>query len=95
MTTSKQKTRAVQFREMHCGPSMLVLPNAWDAASARIFEQAGFRAIATTRVSFGSGMMRAVLARLRHIAHELLERGTYSSMVEEMLSGAELGSLFK
>ncbi len=40
-------------------------------------------------------MMRAVLARLRHIAHELLERGTYSSMVEEMLSGAELGSLFK
>jgi 2-methylisocitrate lyase-like PEP mutase family enzyme len=278
MTTSTQKTRAVQFREMHFGPSMLLLPNAWDAASARIFEQTGFRAIATTssgvaaalgypdgqrisrdmmvevvermtrvvecpitvdiesgfgdtieevletikaviaagavginvedsakqqekslvdvsfqvellkaiqetarsmdvplvvnaridvfllaigdptrrfeealrrgnayrqagadcifpiglsdartiadlvqaingpinilvgsttpsivelaqlgvaRVSFGSGMMRAVLARLRRIANELLERGTYSSMVEEMLSGAELGSLFK
>lgn len=27
---------------------MLVLPNAWDAASARIFETAGFPAIATT-----------------------------------------------
>jgi 2-methylisocitrate lyase-like PEP mutase family enzyme len=27
---------------------MLVLPNAWDAASARVFEAAGFAAIATT-----------------------------------------------
>lgn len=27
---------------------MLVLPNIWDAASARIVEQAGFRAVATT-----------------------------------------------
>lgn len=27
---------------------MLVLPNAWDAASARIFEEAGFPALATT-----------------------------------------------
>ncbi len=48
MTSSTQKNKAVQFREMHHGPSILVLPNAWDVASARIFEQAGFRAIATT-----------------------------------------------
>src|SRR5258708_20848467 len=33
---------------MHTNPPLVVLPNAWDAASARIFEQAGFRAIATT-----------------------------------------------
>jgi len=33
---------------MHHGPGILVLPNAWDAASARIFEDAGFAAIATT-----------------------------------------------
>jgi 2-methylisocitrate lyase-like PEP mutase family enzyme len=26
----------------------LILPNAWDAASARIFEEAGFPAIGTT-----------------------------------------------
>ncbi len=48
MTSSTQKSKAVQFREMHHGPSILVLPNAWDVASARIFEQAGFRAVATT-----------------------------------------------
>jgi 2-methylisocitrate lyase-like PEP mutase family enzyme len=33
---------------MHDRSKILVLPNAWDAASARIFEAAGFRAVATT-----------------------------------------------
>src|SRR5205807_1028144 len=47
-STTTQKDKAVQFRSLHFGPPILVLPNAWDAASARIFEQAGFPAIATT-----------------------------------------------
>ena len=33
---------------MHVGADVLLLPNAWDAASARIIEEAGFPAIATT-----------------------------------------------
>lgn len=33
---------------MHAGPRILLLPNAWDVISARIFEEAGFGAIATT-----------------------------------------------
>jgi 2-methylisocitrate lyase-like PEP mutase family enzyme len=33
---------------MHRGPKILLLPNAWDVASARIFEEAGIGAIATT-----------------------------------------------
>ena len=33
---------------MQLGPRILVLPNAWDAASARLLEEAGARAIATT-----------------------------------------------
>jgi len=48
MASENQKNKAAQFREMHKGPSILVLPNAWDAASARVLEQAGFSAIATT-----------------------------------------------
>jgi 2-methylisocitrate lyase-like PEP mutase family enzyme len=48
MIAQTQKERAVQFREMHYGASPLVLPNAWDAASASILEQAGFQAVATT-----------------------------------------------
>jgi 2-methylisocitrate lyase-like PEP mutase family enzyme len=39
--------KADRLRELHRGPRMLVLPNAWDAASARIFVDAGFPAIAT------------------------------------------------
>ena len=48
MATLSQKDKAVQFRQLHSSPNILVLPNAWDAASARVFEQAGFPAVATT-----------------------------------------------
>jgi 2-methylisocitrate lyase-like PEP mutase family enzyme len=40
--------RASALRALHAGPRMLVLPNARDAASARVLEAAGFAAIATT-----------------------------------------------
>jgi 2-methylisocitrate lyase-like PEP mutase family enzyme len=36
------------FHHLHDSDRLLVLPNAWDAASARIIEQAGAKAIATT-----------------------------------------------
>ncbi len=36
------------FRELHSGPGLLILPNAWDAGSARLIESLGARAIATT-----------------------------------------------
>ena len=48
MDTREQAQRAELFRNMHRGPSLLLLPNAWDALSARIFAAAGFSAIATT-----------------------------------------------
>lgn len=39
------------FAELHHGPRPLVLPNAWDVASALAFADAGFPAVGTT--SFG------------------------------------------
>lgn len=36
------------FRALHAPGELLVLPNAWDAASARLVEEAGARAVATT-----------------------------------------------
>jgi 2-methylisocitrate lyase-like PEP mutase family enzyme len=36
------------FRDLHRGPALLVLPNAWDAGSARLIESLGAKAIATT-----------------------------------------------
>src|SRR5262245_52539744 len=48
--------KAAALRRLHAGPELLVLPNAWDAASARVFEAAGFPAIATT----SGGVARAL-----------------------------------
>ena len=36
------------FAALHAGPKLLVLPNAWDAGSARVIESAGAKAIATS-----------------------------------------------
>ncbi len=50
-------TKTEQLRALHHGPDVLVLPNAWDCASARIFETLDFPAIATTSagVAFSLG----------------------------------------
>jgi len=48
MSIESIAARAAALRQLHSGPNILVLPNAWDAASARAFEKAGFPAIATT-----------------------------------------------
>src|ERR1700733_16028849 len=36
------------FRSLHQGPGLLLLPNAWDAITARLIESLGAKAIATT-----------------------------------------------
>ncbi len=48
MDVRVQADKAEQFRKLHRGPRILVLPNAWDVASARILEELGYPAIATT-----------------------------------------------
>ena len=40
--------RARAFAALHAGPKLLILPNAWDAGSARVIESAGAKAIATS-----------------------------------------------
>ncbi len=40
--------RAKAFAALHAGPRLLILPNAWDAGSARVIEHAGATAIATS-----------------------------------------------
>ncbi|MFD6925328.1 isocitrate lyase/phosphoenolpyruvate mutase family protein [Streptomyces sp. NPDC059944] len=49
MTTTEQlRATALAFRALHVPGRPLVLPNAWDTASARIVEEAGAAAVATT-----------------------------------------------
>lgn len=48
MQRTIQQERAEAFHRLHGDDNILVLVNAWDAASAKLFEQAGSPAIATT-----------------------------------------------
>ncbi|MGI0053309.1 MAG: isocitrate lyase/PEP mutase family protein [Thermoplasmata archaeon] len=43
-----QIDKAETFRKLHRQDRPLVLPNAWDVPSARLFEEAGFPAVATS-----------------------------------------------
>lgn len=69
MPASTQKERAILLRNLHTQAGLFVLPNAWDAASARILEETGFPAIATT-----SSGVAAVFGYLdgQHLPFELL-----------------------
>ncbi|HKV54117.1 MAG TPA: isocitrate lyase/phosphoenolpyruvate mutase family protein [Candidatus Binataceae bacterium] len=80
MNINLQRDKAQAFRQMHDRRQILVLPNAWDSASARIFEDAGFRAVATTSAGVshtagypdGEAMPREdMLTILRWIAHSV------------------------
>jgi 2-methylisocitrate lyase-like PEP mutase family enzyme len=74
--TIDRKAQARAFRALHHGPRPLVLPNGWDAGSAKAIEAAGAQAIATTSagvswvvgVEDGGGLSRAdALEALRRI----------------------------
>jgi 2-methylisocitrate lyase-like PEP mutase family enzyme len=57
MVDPEQIKKAEAFRAMHAGPEPLLLANVWDVASARIIEDAGFGAIATSSagIAFARG----------------------------------------
>lgn len=57
MPSSEQRKKAEALRAMHAGEGAILLPNVWDAATARIVEKAGFPAIATTSagIAFAQG----------------------------------------
>lgn len=56
--TDTQAARAQRFRALHEGPDLLLLPNPWDAGSARLFEWLGYSALATTSGGFAAALGR-------------------------------------
>ena len=50
--------QADRFRAMHEGPEPLLLPNAWDAGSAKLLAAMGFSALATTSGGFAASLGR-------------------------------------
>src|SRR5438094_9038658 len=53
-----QTDKALQFQALHARPGAFLIPNPWDAGSARILAGLGFEAFATS-----SGASAAVLGR--------------------------------
>jgi 2-methylisocitrate lyase-like PEP mutase family enzyme len=51
-------SRTAEFRALHEGEPF-VIPNPWDAGSARMFEELGFKALATTSSGFAFTLGRA------------------------------------
>ena len=68
--TSAQASLAARFRDQNLA-GRLLLPNAWDAASARILEDAGFTAIGTTSagIAYSQGFQDA-----EHIGRDAMIR---------------------
>src|SRR3989442_15060433 len=56
--TASQSDKAARFRALHEAPGVFVIPNPWDAGSARILAGLGFQALATS-----SGAAAGVLGR--------------------------------
>ncbi|HSZ40707.1 MAG TPA: isocitrate lyase/phosphoenolpyruvate mutase family protein [Trebonia sp.] len=50
-----QRNRGEEFRRLHAGPAFVV-PNPWDAGSARVFAGLGFAALATTSGGLAAGL---------------------------------------
>jgi 2-methylisocitrate lyase-like PEP mutase family enzyme len=67
--------KARLFRELHQGPSPLVMPNPWDPGTARLLAALGFQALATTSAGFafsralpdGGVAFEAMIAHCRDI----------------------------
>jgi 2-methylisocitrate lyase-like PEP mutase family enzyme len=55
------RDRIARFRQLHAGPDLFLIPNPWDAGSAKVLESLGFHALATTSSGFA-----ATLGRLDH-----------------------------
>ncbi len=107
-TPADSADKAAALLALHSGPGF-VLPNAWDAGSARVLEQVGFPAVATTsagiawsctlfslgvrRVSLGGSLARASLSLLERAGRELLDTGTLG-FLDGALSYAELQRRF-
>lgn len=51
-TLSTQQSKGERFAHLHAGPSAFVIPNPWDAGTARMLERLGFEALATTSSGF-------------------------------------------
>jgi 2-methylisocitrate lyase-like PEP mutase family enzyme len=66
-----QAARAARFRSLHRAGAPLLIPNPWDAGSARLLASLGFEALATTSSGFAAslGRLDGSLSREEALGH--------------------------
>lgn len=69
-----QADKARRFRELHAAPGAFVIPNPWDAVSARLLEARGFPALATSSAAAAALLGKAdnTITRDEALAHARL-----------------------
>jgi 2-methylisocitrate lyase-like PEP mutase family enzyme len=69
--TMTQAEKAQRFRTLHEGPGAFIMPNPWDAGSARVLASLGFPALATSSGAFAgtSGRRDGRVKREEALAH--------------------------
>ena len=53
-----QQEKAAAFRALHERPGAFIIPNPWDAGTARLLASLGFEALATTSLGFANSLGR-------------------------------------
>lgn len=71
-----QKDKAQDFRGLHHEKRILILPNAWDVPSARVFENEGFPAVATSSAG--------LIVSLGYPDGEVIDRDEFVSAVRRI-----------
>jgi 2-methylisocitrate lyase-like PEP mutase family enzyme len=70
-TRPTQADKAARFLALHGGPAPLLMPNPWDAGSAKLLASLGFEALATTSSGFAAtlGRLDGGVSREEALAH--------------------------
>jgi len=82
VTSDVRVEKAQRFGKLHDGSKLLALPNVWEVAGARIFEEAGFEAIGTTS--------RGVAASMGYPDGEAMSRDEMLEVVARIVNGVSI-----
>ncbi|MFC5825040.1 isocitrate lyase/PEP mutase family protein [Nonomuraea insulae] len=84
-----QLTKATHFRALHERPEPFLLPNPWDAGTARLLAGLGFEALATTSLGVAN-----VLGRTRADRQDILDNCRLISEATSLPVNADLENCF-
>ncbi|MFZ5965051.1 isocitrate lyase/phosphoenolpyruvate mutase family protein [Thalassococcus sp. BH17M4-6] len=82
----EQRRKFEAFKGLHAGPGAFVMPNPWDAGSARLLTHAGFAALATTSAGHA-------FAKGRRDSFAGLGRDEIFTYAAEAIADAEVAAL--